>query len=670
MNINKYKLPFAATALVMALSGCGGESANVTPEVYDESTVNGSCKTRTAGCVEFALDYPLNGLNFTCSSDTRNRFTTLFDPNDGAATGACKAADKITFFLQGEKDKKIELGTFPMTNIAHVSVAQLPRLTLLDIAAGIQGRAAQKLSPDDITVKVAIRLVRLIQAVGLQSQQIVNARDIQPISIGDAERKKLEQITSLITPEQFKGLSDKDFSDAVKPWVDISKVSDADAFDVITQLMRITTAAVYQPEFSLFSSKEVLGSALSGTEGLVGCNKEECKAEDKSATHLVGHFIVMTDRQGKTFGSGLQWRGKAETDVTSIGGVNAQLIRKVKPVQMTALPQDSWIHPITKAINNNPDLTTQTGFQFNVDDSNAQPLIVTQGKLFNDYMVAGKERFYKLLTGKKEVNDEDKKNYGLWQQQINSESFKGTLDLYKIYPITYLDSKVFKSENNVSRGAYIFPLYADLTFKFTDTSVNTVKLGIVIDRNGDIRTNMKDKPATVTDSSGTIIDMSTGANGCSGVDVLGSSMIDSNNVQQYRIGTTGRAFTSSGTDGNKISIRMILADKVFQSLDGALIGMNSSIQTSPNSGDSIVIGGALLNLNRLLAMRSGGKPAADDVPFKDSADSDVKWANSFASFQSIYSAIDSADEEAKKWAKFTGGSIQFNLAPCYEVKTK
>src|SRR5699024_7636064 len=142
------------------------------------------------------------------------------------------------------------------------------------------------------------------------------------------------------------------------------------------------------------------------------------------------------------------------------------------------------------------------------------------------------------------------------------------------------DSKVFKSENNVSNGAYIFPLYADLVFNFTDTSVKTVKLGIVIDRNGDIRTNMK---PTVPDPSGTIIDMSTGTDGSSGTHVLASDMLDSNNVQQYRIGTTGRACTSSGMDGNKISIRMILADKVFQSLDGALIGMNSSIQTSPNA---------------------------------------------------------------------------------------
>ncbi|TCB49639.1 hypothetical protein E0H80_11655 [Acinetobacter sp. ANC 4779] len=670
MNINKYKLPFVATALVMILTGCGGESANVTAEVYDESTANGACKVGTAGCIEFAFDYPLNGLNFTCSSDTKNRFTTLFDPSGGVATGACKNTDDITFFLRGEKDKKIELGTIPLRNIAIVSVAQLPRLTLLDIAAGIQGRAAQRLSLGDATVKVAIRLVRLIQAAGLQNQQIVNARDIQPVSISDADRKKLEQITSLITTEQFKGLSDKDFADAVKPWVDISQVTDEDAFAVITQLMRITTAAVYQPEFSLFSSAEVLGSTLSGSEGLVGCNQQECKAEETSATHLLGHFILMTDRQGKSFGSGLQWRGKAGSGLTTIGGVNAQLIRTVKPVQMTASAQDTWIHPITRAINNNPDLTTQSGFLFNVTDVNSQPLTITQGKLFNDYMVAGKERFYKLLTGKKEVNEEDKKNYGLWQQQVNGETFRGTLDLYKIYPITYLDSKVFKSENNVSSGTYIFPLYADLVFKFTDTTVNTVKLGIVIDRNGDIRTNMKDTPAPATDSSGTFTDMSTGTNGCSGTDVLASDMIDSNNVQQYRIGTTGRAFTSSGMDGNKISIRMILADKVFQSLDGALIGMNSSIKTSPNSSESIVIGGALLNLNRLLAMRSGGKPAVNDVPLKDSADNIVKWANSFASFQSIYSTVDPADQDAKQWSKYSGGSIQFNLAPCYEVKTK
>src|SRR5690606_7684462 len=102
---------------------------------------------------------------------------------------------------------------------------------------------------------------------------------------------------------------------------------------------------------------------------------------------------------------------------------------------------------------------------------------------------------YKTLMAKKDdyvLTADDKKKLGLWEQNINQVQFKGTMDLYKLYPLSYLDKKVFKSVENVAAGQnYIFPLYADLTFKFTDTSIKTVKLGVVIDRNGDIRTNIK-----------------------------------------------------------------------------------------------------------------------------------------------------------------------------------
>jgi len=104
---NKYLLPFALTTLMAALTGCGGESANVIPEVYEGSTTNGTCTIGASGCLGFALDYPLNGLNFTCSSDTKNSFVTTLDLKDGAATGACKVGDKITFFLKGKKISKL-----------------------------------------------------------------------------------------------------------------------------------------------------------------------------------------------------------------------------------------------------------------------------------------------------------------------------------------------------------------------------------------------------------------------------------------------------------------------------------------------------------------------------------------------------------------------------------
>ena len=47
---NKYLLPFTMTALMAALSGCGGESANIIPEKDTMTYVNGTCKANDKGC--------------------------------------------------------------------------------------------------------------------------------------------------------------------------------------------------------------------------------------------------------------------------------------------------------------------------------------------------------------------------------------------------------------------------------------------------------------------------------------------------------------------------------------------------------------------------------------------------------------------------------------------
>ena len=47
--INKKILPFALGALVLALNGCGGESANIIPEINDTSTENGTCASNSDG---------------------------------------------------------------------------------------------------------------------------------------------------------------------------------------------------------------------------------------------------------------------------------------------------------------------------------------------------------------------------------------------------------------------------------------------------------------------------------------------------------------------------------------------------------------------------------------------------------------------------------------------
>lgn len=199
-----------------------------------------------------------------------------------------------------------------------------------------------------------------------------------------------------------------------------------------------------------------------------------------------------------------------------------------------------------------------------------------------------------------------------------------------------------------------------------------MKLGVVIDRNGDIRTNI---PAGVAANALTKpltdVDLSTSADGCNSTnadgDVLDKFLMkDQKQVQQYRIGTVSRTFTKiGGVNPNTISIRMILADQFFGILDGALIGMNSSVKTSDNT--SMTVGGALVQLEKLVAADAGTKPA---ISLTDSDNQKVKWANSLASFTNVYSKQNDSDAEAKEIAKLSGGEISISLAQCYSVKKK
>ena len=61
-------------------------------------------------------------------------------------------------------------------------------------------------------------------------------------------------------------------------------------------------------------------------------------------------------------------------------------------MRITAEPQDHWINPLTKRIDQ--------PFTFKVSEQNSQDLLITQGKLFNNSIMAGQEKFYKKLPEK------------------------------------------------------------------------------------------------------------------------------------------------------------------------------------------------------------------------------------------------------------------------------
>lgn len=636
----KYLLPFTLTAVVSALSGCGGESANIYPEKDTMTYANGTCRAGTEGCTEFVLDYPLDGLNFTCSSDTYNSFMTQMDFKNSVVSGTCKTGDKATFFIAGEEEKKISLGTVDLDKISSAdTLDSVPRLTILHLAAAITGREAQALNPGDETVKVALKLIKMIQALGLREHKIETPTDIQAVYITDALRQELDSIEQDVTAQD---ILDGKYETLLQAWADVSKITDQDAFTVLEKLVKMANAAVYNPELALFPSLTNEVAQKAGASGVVGCNREVCDLNDTSIQRILAHFMLITDRQGYTLGSGLQWKGNLTNPASLLLAANLELITKARPVRMTALAQSHWINPLSKRIDQ--------PFMFKVNAPDAQDFTVYQGKLLDDTIMAGQEELYKNITAKTALTEDDKKNLGRWRQQIAGEQFQGSMDLFKIFPITYLDKQVFKSSENVARGeAYIFPLYADLNFTFYDTSVHSVKLGIVIDANGDIRTNIRPN-ATATDMSTAYCES----------DSITPDYIDNYDVQQYRLGTTARVFT----DDKSISIRMILAGEIFNNIDGALVGMNTRIQTEGNN--TLTIGGARVQLGSLLTQ------SGRTIRLVDSDGAPVYWGNTLASFQNTFNSVnkDKTTQADLELAKLAGGKVEMTLPNCYTVKTK
>ncbi len=626
----RHILPFATTALMAALSGCGGESANINPEPNTVAYINGSCASTEKNCVEFALDYPVDGLNFTCSSDTSKTYTTMIEPKSNAATGKCSEGDKVHFFIQEKTNQYIDLGTVSLSDIGMVSTAGAgyPRLSVLDMARGLTGYQATSLSSSDETIQVATAIVRLLQALSVEGGGTI-AGDIQPLTITPLKKEQLANIAESVEVGDYRSGA---YASILRPWVDVSQVSQDDAYQALNTLVYMNNSASYQANYPILAKED---SQL--PQGLYGCNLADCKSTVADLKHLIGQYQLITDRSGYTFGYGMQWKGTVSANTTNpILTVSGELIRKVRPERMVASAQTTWVNPLNKRI--------QGPFHFSVNENASDDFKIIQGKVFNDYLIAGTEGFYKLLTKSTTANPAD---YGQWQQTIGTDQFKGSFDAYKFFSVNFLDNRVFKTQKNVPLGSrYIFPIYATLTFNFDGgTTTDTIKLGIVLDEDGNIRTDIAPN-ATATDMSGQ----------CASISQSAAEYVDTNGVQQYRIGVLG----ATDIDNKAVTLRMILANPKFNKLDGAVIGLNTKIE-AVEGGNGQVVGGARANIGNLVAANSTRITLSD---FNGAA---VKWSNIYHAQLATYVAQNPtlATDADKALVKAQGGVVSLDVAECY-----
>ncbi|MBC9230212.1 hypothetical protein HI850_012855 [bacterium SPL81] len=648
-------LPFTLSALTLVLNGCGGESAKINEDPSRGSgiTSSTSCDIKSEDCLQFVMDYPISGLRFDCSSDRVNHFATQL--SDNVVTGACKLGDTVSFYIQGSKSgRKINIGNVKLDSIAKAKVGTPPRIRLIDIAMGATGKAPASLTMNDDTIKVAMALVNIFQTLGLEQDANVIG-DIQPVEITDEKRDQLIEITKDV---EISDLISGQYINILKPWLNLDQVSNNTAFELLMQLINLSNAGIWTAELPLLKfggedGKNITTNKL--PDGFFGCNRDDytkCTIVPENLSHAMGNFSLISDRQGFILGYGLQYRGAA---IVENGKVVPPftLSTRVKPIKMQLDAQKDWFNVVDQSINKENKL------RFNFDNNPSNDLLITQGKFFNGINIAGTEGYYKFINKLKDTDVIDQSFLGLWEQRINNQLYKGRFDVQRRNPSSYLLNDVFKTEINVaSKQSYIFPLYATLTFKFEDPSLKAVDIGIVIDEQGDIRTDIKSN-ATDVDKSGVCATVkSVNADG---------TITDSNDQIQYRIGTTGA--TSFSTDDKSITTRMILSNPIFGTVDGAMFGLNVSVGT-----------GAKINIHNLLAGQTTG------INLTNFSNETVYWTNEYA--RSLYSYIFTYDKLTTDKNKYVAptaaereiakryiGTVDIsvadqNIPACKAIKTK
>lgn len=641
--------PLVLTSLGLALAGCGGESATVNedPNKGIPTYLNGCAADSTEKCLGFYVDYPVDGLNFDCSTDTRNHYATKLE--GGLALGGCLIGDKAKFYIKGsQSERKIVLGDVDLAKVRPLKVRGQPAaIGLIDIASAMTGKEPTSMTMSDETFKVMVGLVRVFQAIGLE-QDANQIGDVQPIELTDNIKNNLTTVNADIGVADFINGS---YVEKLKPWVNIEAVDEASAVATAQRLVQQSLVNIYSTNFLVLSTVNV------DIQGFTG------KSELSTKNESIANMYVVTDRQGYTTGYTIQWVGvpqKAEGSNFADSLLKFLLFNQVVPQKLNVNGQQGWINPLTRKIT--------SPLVFKKDQNSTDKLEIFQGALLNNTTVAGTEYMYKRATGATTAPT-DPTVYGKWRQTLNADQLSGGVDIYKTNPANYLDRKVFLTKNTVKTGEkYYFPLYANITFAFDNKEINpnTQTLGIVIDENGDIRTNLGKNSALNSDT-------------CADVDP--NTYIDKETgVQQYRIGTTGTAYINGNVE-KSITLRMILANSVFGSLDGALAGLNETLVVRPTSGTSaeeianasVSSGGIRLNLQRLINEQNTNN-GVNITSWDGDKTIPATWVNLHAFYQSVYNNIeankDKATPEQKELAKRLSGTLTVSLPQCYTIKTK
>ena len=392
--INNLKLktiiPFSLSAICLALSACGGESATINEDPNAGfSVASNGCNWNSSQCQPFVVAYPVDGLNFDCSSDKNNHFATKFETN--VSTGGCRIGDSVQFYINGvDTNKRIELGAVNLSELMPSKVSpHAVQISLMDIAKGMTGKSITSQSSTDNTYKVLLGLITILQDISKDEGTATTKTDIQLVKLDDflknsgsssqavKIKKDLDKLAANVTVADF---IDGTYISDLAVWRSID-ANESDAIVVATQLLNIKNAGTYVANFFAFPTPQ---GSLEGFNG---------KDTSNSDIKTVANLYAITDRNGYSLGYTIQWVG-TPTDKGGFGRL--QLLTQVSPNKLDTNLNESdlsvkdWIDPLTNKITN--------PLKFYSATTTSDSLDINKGQLFNQLTIPGTKFVYNNVT--------------------------------------------------------------------------------------------------------------------------------------------------------------------------------------------------------------------------------------------------------------------------------
>jgi len=607
--------------------------------------------------MQFIVDAPVAGLNYSCSVNG----VTVNDVTTATGIATCPLSSVATFFIQASGGtRQITLGnylvkTIPVLNSGAANPNNLLTVTPVDLVPS----AAAATSLTDSVAAGAVNIAQLLETLRSTSFPYIATEPTSRLVLDSTTTAQLDKslTTDIASADIISGVfaNETQFKTLLSN-LNRTLVSTADTTTRFTQGLQAIQAGSY------WSSPLVI-ITLSSTTNNAASTATLASASDPNDQALLGLFNVI-DRSGNNIGQGVEWNGSILPTSSSTSNTSTayNLITGSTPTRLqlptvgSSVTSPSFINPVSNYVIPANFAWVPTAYALDasgnwiVDTSHVTNLGTTSfsnGRLLAGTYIVGSSQLWQNATGNAATVTPPTNELATWSQTVSGSShYQGNVTITKVRSVdTFLDPSVYTTANNVGHGnTAVFPLYATLTFKYTNSTNCTTGCvlgtqGIAILANGNIITDMKQE--------------------CSAVDP--TSYKNANSTQQYPIGIVGAAFDGiTNLSDRFISPIISLSGSQFGVLNGLQMGTLGLAPSSKINVVGVPSGNISITDNTNTYSTQNGVTTVTQTGEQSTAA--ANYANAYDVWSSLKTSPSTGDKIA---IARSAGTVTIALSKCY-----